>query len=427
MLTRMGSRFTAVMLGLVLGGAALAKEPAKQQVKESSSRSAIPTRLDAVIDGALADKRLVGTVVLVARDGQVIYHRAAGQADREAHVPMREDAVFRLASVSKPLVSAAAMALVDQGKLGLEDPVTKWLPTFRPKLEDGREPVITVRQLLTHTAGLDYGFFQPPAGPYARAGVSDGVDESGLSLEENLRRLASVPLGFEPGTRWHYSLSIDVLGAVVASAGGAPLPQVVERLITRPLGLRDTGFVAKVPKRLATPYADGKPEPVRMGAHHEMSVGGVSFRFVQGRALDSRAYPSGGAGMVGSAGELLKFLEAVRTGGAPLFQSSATAAAMLAPQTGTLELPNEPGWAFGFGGAVLVDATKAATPQSPGTWRWAGAYGHTWFVDPRRRLSVVALTNTAIEGMSGAFQRDLRDAVYAGLAAEASTPPAPAR
>ncbi|WP_395854466.1 serine hydrolase domain-containing protein [Cystobacter fuscus] len=93
---------------------------------------------------------------------------------------MREDAVFRLASVSKPLVSAAAMALVDQGKLGLEDPVTKWLPTFRPKLADGREPVITVRQLLTHTAGLDYGFFQPPAGPYARAGVSDGVDESGL-------------------------------------------------------------------------------------------------------------------------------------------------------------------------------------------------------------------------------------------------------
>ncbi|WNG17505.1 serine hydrolase domain-containing protein [Cystobacter fuscus] len=424
MRTRMGHGLSAVMLGLLLGGQALADTPVKAPVeapaKTPEKAPKVAARLDAVIDKALADKRLVGMVVLVARDGKVIYHRAAGDADREAHVPMREDAVFRLASVSKPLVTAAAMALVDQGKLGLEDPVTKWLPTFRPKLADGREPVITVRQLITHTAGLDYGFFQPADGPYARARVSDGIDEvPGLSLEENLRRLASVPLGFEPGTRWNYSLSIDVLGAVVASAGGAPLPQVFERLIARPLGLRDTGFVAKAPKRLATPYADGKPEPVRMGAQYVMNLGTNRMFFAPGRALDAHAYPSGGAGMVGSAGDFLKFLEAVRTGGAPLFQQPATATSMLTPQTGALEITNEPGWAFGFGGAVLQDAAKAATPQTPGTWKWAGAYGHSWFVDPSRRLSVVAFTNTTIEGMWGAFPRELRDALYAALPDEA--------
>ncbi|QRK13785.1 beta-lactamase family protein [Archangium violaceum] len=367
------------------------------------------------MDQALADKRVVGTVVLVARDGQVIYHRAAGEADREAHTPMREDAIFRFASMSKPLVSAAALALVDQGKLGLEDPVTRWLPDFRPRLADGREAVITVRQLLTHTAGLNYGFLEPEDGPYHRAGVSNGMDAPGLGLEENLRRIASVPLSYEPGTRWGYSVATDVLGAVVARAGGAPLPKVVERLVTRPLGLRDTGFTVKDRKRLATPYADGKPEPVRMGELHVVPWGASSMRFVPGRVFNARSFPSGGGGMVGTAGDFLKFLEAVRTGGAPVLKP-ATATLMSTGQIGTLEMPGSPGWTFGFGAAVLVDATLAGTPQSVGTWQWGGAYGHYWFVDPKQRLSVVVMTNTAIEGLPGAFPAAIRDAVYAGLA-----------
>ncbi|WNG44537.1 beta-lactamase family protein [Archangium minus] len=403
MRTKVGSLLTAVTLGLLLSGLAVAEE------------RAVSARLDAVIDQALADKRVVGTVVLVARDGQVIYHRAAGEADREAHTPMREDAIFRFASMSKPLVSAAALALVEQGKLGLEDPVTRWLPDFRPRLADGREAVITVRQLLTHTAGLNYGFLEPEDGPYHRAGVSNGMDAPGLGLEENLRRIASVPLSYEPGTRWGYSVATDVLGAVVARAGGAPLPKVVERLVTRPLGLRDTGFTVKDRKRLATPYADGKPEPVRMGELHVVPWGASSMRFVPGRVFNARSFPSGGGGMVGTAGDFLKFLEAVRTGGAPVLKP-ATATLMSTGQIGTLEMPGSPGWTFGFGAGVLVDATLAGTPQSVGTWQWGGAYGHYWFVDPKQRLSVVVMTNTAIEGLPGAFPAAIRDAVYAGLA-----------
>ncbi|MCY1015751.1 serine hydrolase [Pyxidicoccus sp. MSG2] len=407
--------YSAIATLLVAVG--LGVSPADPAVTEARAMAA---RLDPVIDRALAEKRIVGTVVLVAQDGKVVYRRAAGFADREAKKPMREDAVFRLASMSKPLVSAAALALVDQHTLSLEDPVTKWIPTFRPKLADGREPVITVRHLLTHTAGLTYGFFQPEQGSYHRAGVSDGLDDvPGLTLEENLRRIASVPLASEPGKRWSYSVAIDVLGEVVARAGGAPLPTVMERFVTRPLGMKDTGFGARDAVRLATAYADGRPEPVRMGEVALVPFGGGTVRYAPGRALDRRAFPSGGAGMVGTAEDFLKFLEALRKGGAPVL-AAATVQQWGTDQVGTEAQTQGPGWGWGLASAVLVDPVAAKSPQSAGTWQWGGAYGHSWFVDPRRNLTVVALTNTALEGMSGAFPVAVRDAVYAAAPASAA-------
>lgn len=121
-------------------------------IPASAQDTALQPRLDAVIDRAMAEKRIVGTVVVVARDGEIVYRRAGGLSDREAGTQMREDAVFRLASVTKPFVSATLMRLVEDGNLTLDDPVTRWLPDFRPRLADGSEPVITVRQLLTHTS-----------------------------------------------------------------------------------------------------------------------------------------------------------------------------------------------------------------------------------------------------------------------------------
>ncbi|MEE7548552.1 beta-lactamase family protein, partial [Xanthomonas sp. Kuri4-1] len=214
------------------------------------------------MEAALADRRLVGAVVLVQRDGKRVYHRAAGLADREAGTPMREDTLFRLASVSKPVVTTAAMALVARGKLDLEAPVTRWLPQFRPALADGSRPPITLRQLLCHTSGLGYRFDETGAvRPYREAGVSDGLDRPGFDLDENLRRLASAPLGFRPGTQWRYSLGIDVAGAVVQRAADAPLDQAVQRLVGAPLGWRDTGFHATDPRRLAVPYVNDTPAP----------------------------------------------------------------------------------------------------------------------------------------------------------------------
>src|SRR5947209_9564107 len=176
-----------------------------------SSTSAV----DSAIDRALAENRIVGAVALVAQNGEIVYRRAAGLADRERAIPMREHAVFRLASLTKPLVTAAALRMVELGKIALADPVARYLPDFHPSLPSGETPVITLRHLLTHTAGLSYGFMQPPDGSYHRAGVSDGAGEPGLSRDENLARIMRAGLAYPPGERWAYSVAIDVLGAVM--------------------------------------------------------------------------------------------------------------------------------------------------------------------------------------------------------------------
>jgi CubicO group peptidase (beta-lactamase class C family) len=367
-------------------------------------------RVDQVVDRAIAEERIVGTVIVVARRGEILYSRAAGLADREAKNPMATDAIFRLASVTKPVVATAALALVEAGVIGLDDPVTKFIPEFRPKLRDGSEPVITIRQLLTHTAGLSYGFRQAADGPYHRAGVSDGLDQPGLSMAENLGRIVSVPLSYMPGTGWGYSVAMDVLGEAMARAAGASMPELVDRLVVQPLGLYDAAFTVRDQSRLVTPYADGPGKAVAMGKHYRVAFVDGFISFSPGRVFDPASFASGGTGMNGTAGDVLKLLEALRSGGGPVIRPE-TAAAMTTDAIPGLET-TMPGWGWGLGFAVLRDRLAASTPQTAGTWRWGGVYGHSWFVDPALDLTVVALTNTAIAGMTGAFPDALRDAIY---------------
>ena len=372
--------------------------------------------VDAAIDLALAENRIVGAVVLVSRDGELIYHRAAGLIDREANRPMTEDAIFRLASMSKTIVSAATLSLVEKGKLKLDDPVTKYLPDFRPKLADGSEPVITVRELLTHTAGLTYGFLEPEDGPYHRAGVSDGLAQPGRTAEDNLRRIASVPLSYKPGTAWGYSVAIDVLGEVIAKADGRPLQEVVSELVTGPLKMTDTAFTVSSRDRLAVSYANEASGPVRMSDHQIVPIGvGVGFLFDPDRLFNLKSFPSGGAGLNGTAKDYLTFLETLRTGGGVILKPE-TVAMMTSNQTGDLPgIGSEPGWQFCFGAAIKVDGEASESPFSVGTYKWGGAYGHTWFVDPEKKLSVVILTNCTIEGMAGKMPDDISKAIYESL------------
>ncbi|NUU61223.1 serine hydrolase domain-containing protein [Paenibacillus agri] len=376
----------------------------------------LQARIDEVIDFTLADKRLAGAVVKVSIGGELVYNRAAGFADRENNRPMHEDALFRLASVSKPIVSTAALVLVSQGRLQLDDRVDRWLPEFRPRLQNGESAALTIRHLLTHTAGLTYRFFQEEKGSYELAGVSDGMDLADITLDENLRRLASVPLLYEPGTQWKYSIATDVLGAVIEKVAKAPLGDAVRSLVTGPLGMSDTGFTAVDPERLAVAYADDPAEPRRLRDFDTIPFveGTAGFRLAPVRAMDATAYPSGGAGMVGSAGDFLKLLETLRKGGEPLMKETVVRE-MTTNQIGDLPMAFWPGRGFGLGFILLKDPAAAATPESPGTWRMGGTYGHSWFVDPSKELSVVAFTNTALEGMSGKFTTDLTDAVYAGI------------
>lgn len=378
---------------------------------DDHGQSALKAQLDPVIDRAIAEKRIVGTVVLVARDGELVYARAAGLADREANRAAHQNDIFRFASVTKPLVTVTAMRLVEQGRIKLDDPVSKWLPDFRPNFEGSEAPIL-VRHLLNHTAGLEYGFFQPPGGSYAKAGVSDGLDLSGITLDENLKRIATVPLASRPGETWRYSVAIDVLGAVIEKATGKTLDKAVDELVVTPLALADTGFSVRQTDRLTAAYFDGSPAPVRMEDNAAVPIGEGKVLFSPDRILDAPAFPSGGAGMAGTANDLLTFLETIRKGGGPLL-SPETVSTMMQDHTGPKAETQGPGWGFGYGWAVLVDPAGAGTPQSKGTIQWGGAYGHNWFVDPVENITVVALTNTAFEGMWGQFTRDVRDAVYA--------------
>ncbi|WP_256338001.1 serine hydrolase [Paenibacillus sp. 276b] len=375
--------------------------------------------VEEVIHRTLAEKRIVGSVVQIAWKGELVYNSADGLADREQNRRMQENALFRYASVTKPIVSTAAMVLISQGKLKLDDPVMKWLPEFRPKQPNGEVASMTVHHLMTHTAGLTYRFFQENGGTYELAGVSDGMDIADITLEENLQRIASAPLLYEPGKMWRYSIATDVLGAVIEKVTGLTLREAVQLLVTHPLGMKDTDFVAVDSERMTAAYADssdisGQPRRLRDEDQVPFIEGTAGFQLAPERYLDPSAYLSGGAGMIGSAGDFLILLETLRQGGGSLLPK-ALVAEMTTNQIGDLEMPYWPGRGFGLGFTVLKDPVEAGTLESTGTWRMGGTYGHSWFVDPTKELSVVAFTNTALEGMSGRFTTELCEAVYEGI------------
>jgi CubicO group peptidase (beta-lactamase class C family) len=367
------------------------------------------SRLERVIDDAVSAGRIVGVVYLVARNGEIIFAAERGFADREGKKPVRRNTLFRLASVTKPFVATAALAMVDKGLIRLDDEVTRYLPYFTPKLADGSMPSITLRHLITHTAGLSYDYGLD-------ADFSDGLSDTDLDFEENFTRLARRALKFVPGTRWEYSVAIDVLGAALAQVEGATLEEVVRRHVTGPLGIRDTSFHVADRERLATAYADASPVAMRMP--DQMVLGSDEagyFNFAPKRAFNPKAFQSGGAGMIGTADDVLRLLEAIRMGGAPVLRQETCEAAII-NQVGSLERgAGSEGQRFGYLSAIVADPRAAATPQSVGTLNWGGVYGSDWFVDMARGLTVVSVSNTGLEGCNGPFTRDTRDALYADL------------
>jgi CubicO group peptidase (beta-lactamase class C family) len=378
----------------------------------------LEAKLDAVAGKAIADNKIVGTVLIVRKDGDLVYEKAHGLADREAGRPMSVDTIFRLSSLTKPIIAATILALHDAGHVRVSDPVTEYLPWFRPKLADGSEPQITLSHLLTHTAGL------PGNAPdWTEAEKADpkvqaaGYERFHLSLEENVRRLVDVPLLFEPGTAWSYSQATDVLGLVAATAESPDgvLGEVVENWVTGPLGMVDTGFKLTDPARLAAAYGDASPVPVLMQDGHGIAnpFGGTT-RFYPSRIFDSRNYHQGAGGMAGTGPDFMKMLEALNTSGVPILTSSTTRDG-LANQTPRIAYSQGPGWKFSHFGAWLDDPQLAASPAARGTTRWGGIFGHNWFIDPENGLSVVSMSNTGLEGCDGDYKEIVRDAVYAGL------------
>lgn len=368
----------------------------------------ISARVSALIDRVVEEERITGAVVLVYQDGEPILEKAGGFADREAGIPAGLETIFRYASVTKPIVAVTALVMAEKGLLGLDDRVSQYLPWFRPKTANGQEGAITIRHLLTHTSGLLYdpGLELLPEAQR----MTLGLGNTDLSLEDNFSRHNAIALAFAPGSRWGYSFATDLLGGVLAALHGGTLEDAVVHHVAGPLGMADARFHVTDPTRLAVAYAEHPGRPVRM-PDPWVSADEERWRtvFSPGRIFNSKAFQSGGAGMAGTARDFLRLLEMLRSGGGSLL-SPAMARAALSNQIGDLE--GEPGYRFTFVGGLIADPVAAMTVLPTGAIQWGGVYGNTWFIDPAERLTVVSLTNNALEGCNGAYPEMLRAAVY---------------
>lgn len=357
-------------------------------------------RLDDVLDGYVARGLLPGGVLLVARDGAVGYQRAFGYRDMESRDVMESDDLFRIASQTKALVSVAVLLLQEEGRLLLTDPLARYLPEFEattvavPTGGGGYEVVparraITLRDLLTHTAGIGYGM-----------GVArDRWEDAGIQgwyfahrdepVRETVRRMAALPMDAHPGERFVYGYASDILGAVVEVVSGLSLDAFLRARILEPLGMHDTHFFVPEGKedRLTTVYS------LQDGGSLTRAPDGPGMS-TQGEYLSGpRVSYSGGAGLVSTAADYARFLQMLLGGG------DLDGIRLLAPSSVALmtvdhigERYAAPGVGFGLGFSVLKDLGLRGTPGSVGEYGWGGAYHSTYWVDPAERLVVVYLT-----------------------------------
>jgi CubicO group peptidase (beta-lactamase class C family) len=365
-------------------------------------------RISSALKGEIDKGNIPGAVVMVARKGKLIYSDAIGFQDKAAGTPMAKDAIFRIYSMTKPLVSVAAMMLVEEGKIQLTDPVSKFLPEMKnlqvsvaqadstfarltyTQVPQAREA--TVQDLLRHTAGLAYGEITQNApvkeaytkyGMY-KAGVRD-YDSRDMTPQEEVERLAKSPLAHQPGTVWEYGMAVDVLGRVVEAVSGERLADFMDKRLFKPLKMHDTGFWVAQEKlrRLAQPNA------VDLPSGQAISV------------IDVSAPPkndSGGAGGVSTAADYLRFGQMMLNGGklddvrilsrstVQLMTSDHLGTRINAPTTPGELLLGTPGYTFGLGFAVRQGNGVAGVHGSQGEFMWAGYAGTYFWVDPREEI-----------------------------------------
>ncbi len=357
-------------------------------------------RLSEALDGYVKDGRLSGGVALVARRGKVAYVEAFGQRDIEAKAPMREDSVFRIASQTKALVSVGVMMLQEEGRLLINDPVGKYLPEFRettvavPKQGGGYDVVkakrqITIRDLLTHTAGVGYG------GGVARDRweaakitgwyFADREEPVGATVA----RMAALPFDAQPGERWVYGYSTDILGALVERVSGRTLEEFLRARIFEPLGMKDTHFY--LPESKADRFAVVYSAKESGGLERAPEPGGMVG---QGAYLKGpRKSFSGGAGLLSTAQDYARFLSMLLNGGELDGKRLLSRKSVELMTVDHIEgKPFRDGQGFGLGFVVVKDLGARGWPGSVGEYGWGGAYHSTYWVDPKEQLVVVYFT-----------------------------------
>jgi CubicO group peptidase (beta-lactamase class C family) len=396
-----------VVFGMAVAHGATSDPLPRAQPEEVGLSSERLQQLSTVMKRYVEDGQVAGSVVLVARRGKLAYLEAFGQRDREARSPMRTDSMFRIASQTKAIVSVGAMMLVEEGKLLLTDPVSKYLPEFRETTvavpKDGgtydvvkaKRP-ITVRDLLTHTSGISYGE-GPAADKWKAAGIQGWYfADRNEPVAATVSRMAALPFDSQPGERWVYGYNTDVLGAVLERVSGMSLDQFLRTRITGPLGMTDTAFYVPADKRerLATVYSR---KPNGGGIERAASPGTL----VDGALVGQGAYVegprkafSGGAGLISTAGDYARFLQMMLNAGTLDGKRLVSRKTVELMTTDHLAqgVTFRPGVGFGLGFSVVTDVGERGDPGSLGEFGWGGAYHSTYWVDPKEQLIVVYLT-----------------------------------
>lgn len=401
--------------------AALAQELPRVAPEDAGFAPGRLERVGALLDDYVAEGRLPGAVVAVLRDGAVAYEHATGFSDLEAGAPLGADAIFRIASQTKAIVSVAVMMLQEDGALLISDPVGKYLPAFTETtvaepLPDGgydvvaaRRP-ITIRDLLTHTAGIAYG-----SGAGGERWAEEGITGWYFAhrtepVRATVDRMGSLPFQAQPGERFVYGYNTDILGALVEEVSGQSLDDFLRTRIFEPLDMRDTHFYLPPGKRdrLATVYNQQVPAELKRAA----AGPGMG---TQGQYVDGpRVSFSGGAGLLSTARDYARFLQMTLDGGTlgeARILSPASVALMTSNHVGDLF---SPGMGFGLGFSVRLDLGEAGEPGSLGDYGWGGAYHTTYWVDPEERLVVVYFTQV-IPAAGLDDHRKLRALVYGAL------------
>jgi CubicO group peptidase (beta-lactamase class C family) len=361
-------------------------------------------RVSSALRSEIEAGKIPGAVALVARRGRVVYFESLGLRDKASGDPMSRDAIFRLYSMTKPLTSVAAMMLMEEGRFLLTEPISKFLPQlakrevsvqqFDPATGKGgymvvaAEREITIQDLLRHTSGIVYGAFTPNA-RIKEIYEKDGVGWADVTPAEQLERLSRVPLAHQPGTTWEYSLSTDVLGRVIEKVSGVTLGRFFEERIFGPLKMTDSAFVVPKDKvrRLAQPLAvePSTGEPIKL--------------------LDVTLPPkndAGGAGCASTTADYARFLQMLLNGGqldGTRLLSPTTVAFMTSDHLGTMKVVPlssvGTGYGFGLGFAVRTEPGIAGVSGSVGEYRWGGAAGTAFWVDPREQMISVLMTQGA--------------------------------
>lgn len=409
----MGVGLTALFVALA--GAAAAdeyglptSEPAEQGMS-AEKLAAIPQQLGTFVDQG----KLPGLITVVARNGRVVHFEAFGKMDVERDKPMRADTIFRMYSMTKPVTGAVVMTLVDAGKVSLDDPVAKYIPEFGEmevliEKEDGTtelvpaERPITLKHLMMHTSGLVYGIFDTgKLGELYREANVNTDGSSGLTLEEFAKRAASMPLKCQPGTEWHYSIAMDVLGRVVEVVTGQRFGDYLAETIFEPLGMKDSGFYVPAEKadRFAANYG---PDPE---TGMKLMEDPATSPFLQIPSLDS-----GGGGMVGTAADYLRFAQMLLNGGeldgvrilseeaVEEMTSNHIPAEWGESPLNLMEGLNFKGVGFGYCGAVPMDGYENTLFGGEGEYTWGGYASTDFWIDKHENIVGMVLTQLVPTG-----------------------------